>query len=196
LADDPRRRTVHFSAARQQAHVLLPDHATGAPVEKPDFSTGTPGMTRLECGCQMTQNPPMQPTPRQRFTTLATLEDGAFSALLGLKVTAASEGRVSVRMPFHLRLLNNGPPDVPIHGGAIASLADFAACAAVWTMPRTERSATISMSINYLAPGVQSDLVANAVVRRYGKRVASLTVEILDRHGNLVADALITYKVA
>lgn len=138
----------------------------------------------------------MKQTPRQTFPTLAILEDGAFSALLGVKVTAATEGKVTVVMPFHLRLLNNGPPDVPIHGGAIASLADFAACAAVWTMPDTQRSATISMTLNYTAPGVQSDLVAHATVRRYGKRVASIAVEILDRRDTLVADALVTYKVA
>jgi uncharacterized protein (TIGR00369 family) len=138
----------------------------------------------------------MQRTPRQNFPALASLEDGPFSSLLGLKVTNAAEGSVTVLMPFNLRLLNNGPPDVPIHGGAIASLADFAACAAVWTLPQTQRSATISMTVNYTAPGVQSDLVARAAVRRSGKRVASLTVEILDRHDNLVADALITYKIA
>ena len=138
----------------------------------------------------------MQRTPRQIFPALAILEDGPFSALLGLKVTAADEGKVTVVMPFHPRLLNHGPPDVPVHGGAIATLADFAACAAVWTKPQTQRSATISMTVNYTAPGVQSDLVACAVVRRYGKRVASLTVEIFDRRDNLVADALITYKVA
>ena len=138
----------------------------------------------------------MQRTPRQSFPALASLEDGAFSALLGLKVTAAEEGKVTVVMPFHPRILNHGPLDVPIHGGAIASLADFAACAAVWTLPRTERSATIAMTVNYTAPGIQSDLVAHAVVRRCGKRVASLTVEIRDRGDNLVADALITYKVA
>jgi uncharacterized protein (TIGR00369 family) len=138
----------------------------------------------------------MQRTPRQNFPALASLEDGPFSALLGLKVTDAAEGSVTVLMPFNLRLLNNGPPDVPIHGGAISSLADFAACAAVWTLPQTQRSATISMTVNYTAPGVQSDLVARAAVRRSGKRVASLTVEIFDRHDNLVADALITYKIA
>src|SRR5690242_9494359 len=81
----------------------------------------------------------------RRFPVLKGLENGAFSALLGLKVESASEGSVAVRMPFHLRLLNEGPPDVPIHGGAIASLADFAACAAVWTLPGARSSATISM---------------------------------------------------
>src|SRR5215470_11010665 len=95
----------------------------------------------------------------QRFPALRQLVEGPFSAQLGLTVERAAEGTVTVRMPFHARLLNYGPPDVPIHGGAIASLADFAACAAVWTLAKTERSATISLTVNYSAPAVQSDLI-------------------------------------
>jgi uncharacterized protein (TIGR00369 family) len=132
----------------------------------------------------------------QRFPVLRQLSEGAFSALLGLKIDSASEGKVIVRMPFHERLLNYGPPDVPIHGGAISSLADFAACAAVWTLAATQRSATISLTVNYTAPAIQSELRATAVVRRSGKRVASVAVEIHDRHGTLIADALVTYKIA
>jgi uncharacterized protein (TIGR00369 family) len=138
----------------------------------------------------------MDQSPRQKFPALASLEDGPFSTLLGLKVIAADDGSVTVRMPFDPRLLNYGPPEVPIHGGAIASLADFAACAAVWTLERTQSSATISMTVNYASPGIQTDLIARAVVRRSGKRVASLTVEIFDTHDQLVADALVTYKIA
>jgi len=132
----------------------------------------------------------------QRFPALRQLTEGAFSLLLGLTVDSAVEGKVKVRMPFHPRLLNYGPPDVPVHGGAIGSLADFAACAAVWTLPGTQRSATISLTVNYNAPAVQSELLATATVRRGGKRVASIAVEIRDRHETLIADALVTYKVA
>jgi uncharacterized protein (TIGR00369 family) len=132
----------------------------------------------------------------RRFPALRQLTEGPFSALLGLTIESAAEGRVSVRMPFHSRLLNYGPPDVPVHGGAIASLADFAACAAVWTLAVTQRSATISLTINYCAPAVQSELLASAAVRRRGKRVASIAVEIHDRYDTLIADALVTYKIA
>jgi uncharacterized protein (TIGR00369 family) len=142
------------------------------------------------------QNRDVQPTPREQFPALASLEDGPFSALLGLKVETAEQGAVTVRMPFHARLLNYGPPDVPIHGGAIATLADFAACVAIWTLPQTRQSATISMSVNYTAPAIQSDLVARAIVKRAGKRVASLTVEIRSSTDQLIADALITYKIS
>lgn len=135
-------------------------------------------------------------TIKQTYPALASLERSPFSAILGLKVESAGAGAAAVRMPFDLRLLNDGGPDVPIHGGAIASLADFAACAAVWTMPETRRSATISMTVNYTAPGIRSDLVARARVRSKGKRVASVNVEIQDQAGALVADALVTYKIA
>jgi len=135
-------------------------------------------------------------TPLERYPVLITLEQSPFSAILGLKVEAASEGEAVVRMPFDLRLLNAGGPLMPIHGGAIASLADFAACAAVWTMPETQRSATISMTVNYTGPGIGSDLIATACVRRKGRRVASLSVAIRDRKDDLVADALVTYKIA
>ncbi|MBV8775406.1 MAG: PaaI family thioesterase [Deltaproteobacteria bacterium] len=132
----------------------------------------------------------------ERFPVLRELTEGPFSALLGLRVESATEGKVTVRMPFHQRLLNYGPVDVPVHGGAIASLADFAACAAVWTLAATQRSATISLALNYTAPAIQTELVAAAVVRRSGKRVASIAVEIHDSRAVLIADALVTYKIA
>jgi uncharacterized protein (TIGR00369 family) len=132
----------------------------------------------------------------QQFPALRQLAEGPFSALLGLRVDSAAPGKVTVRMPFNERLLNYGPQDVPVHGGAIASLADFAACAAVWTLAATQRSATISLTVNYTAPAVQSELIATAVVRRNGSRVASIGVEIHDRLDTLIADALVTYKIA
>jgi uncharacterized protein (TIGR00369 family) len=132
----------------------------------------------------------------ERYPALRQLSEGPFSAMLGLTVQSATEGKVTVSMPFNQRLLNYGPPNVPVHGGAIASLADFAACAAVWTLPSTQRSATISLTVNYSAPAVQTDLFATASVRRAAKRVASIAVEIRDRDKMLIADALVTYKIA
>ncbi|HVB82327.1 MAG TPA: PaaI family thioesterase [Candidatus Binataceae bacterium] len=124
------------------------------------------------------------------------LEQGPFSAALRFKIEARGEGDVTVRMPFGEGILNAGGFGAPIHGGAIAALADFAACAAVWTMPGTRSSATISMTVNYIAPAVRTDLVARARVRRGGKRIASIAVEIRDQQGGLIADALVTYKIA
>ena len=132
----------------------------------------------------------------ERIALVKSLELAPFSRMLGLKIESAHDGEAIARMPLNESLLNSGGPQAPIHGGAIAALADFAACAAVWSMPETVDSATISLTLNYTGPGVQTDLLARARVRRKGKRIASLTVEVTDRSGALIADALVTYKIA
>ena len=131
---------------------------------------------------------------RSHFIKL--LERAPFSAMLGLKIESAAGGSATVRMPFDLRILNEGGPDAPIHGGAIAALADVAACAAVWSLATTTRTATISLTVNYTGFAVNSDLIARARVKRTGKRIASLAVEIADSSDALIADALVTYKIA
>lgn len=136
------------------------------------------------------------PKKSEQHQAMASLERAPFSKLAGLKITSAENGVAIVRMPFSETLLNDGGPAVPIHGGAIATLADFAACAAVWSLEQTQRSMTISMTVNFTGPGIQSDLIARAAVRRAGKRVASINVEIHDSADALIADALVTYKIA
>src|SRR5271156_4963768 len=131
---------------------------------------------------------------RTRF--IQTLERAPFAAMLNLKIESAASGAATVRMPFDLRILNEGGPAAPIHGGAIAALVDVAACAAVWSLAETKRTATISMTVNYTGFAVNSDLIARARVKRRGKRIASLSVEVVDAADALIADALVTYKIA
>jgi uncharacterized protein (TIGR00369 family) len=133
---------------------------------------------------------------QDRTRLIQLLERAPFSALLGLKIESASDGIASVRMPFDLRLLNEGGPAAPVHGGAIAALADVAACAAVWSLAASTRTATISITVNYTGFAVSSDLIARAHVKRHGKRIASVSVEVFDASDALIADALITYKIA
>lgn len=116
--------------------------------------------------------------------------------MLGLHVESAKNGEARARMPASAKLLNDGGPAAPIHGGAIAALADFAACAAVWSLAETVKSATISMTVNYTGFAVKTDLVAHAKVRSKGRRVASIAVDLTDNAGALVAHALVIYKIA
>ena len=77
---------------------------------------------------------------QDRSLIIRTLEQAPFAALLNLKIESAADGAATVRMPFDLRILNEGGPAAPIHGGAIAALADVAACAAVWSLAETTRT--------------------------------------------------------
>ena len=131
-----------------------------------------------------------------RRALIGVIEKAPFAIALGLEIESAENGGAVVRMPFNQPLLTDAGPTAAVHGGAIAALADVAACAAVWSLTETVRSATISMTVNYTGFATESDLVARARVRRKGKRIASLSVEIADASGALVADALVTYKIA
>ncbi|HEV2169732.1 MAG TPA: PaaI family thioesterase [Candidatus Binatus sp.] len=132
---------------------------------------------------------------RDRSQFIKPIENAPFTRLLGLKIESATGGVAVVRMPFDLHLLNEGGPRAPLHGGSIAALVDVAACAAVWSMPETTRSATISLTVNYTGFAVNSDLIAHAKVKRAGKRIASISVEVADDANALIADALVTYKI-
>lgn len=124
------------------------------------------------------------------------IERAPLCALLGIKIESAANGAAQVRMPFRLDLLNEGGPQAPIHGGAIASLIDTAALTALLTAPGLQRTATISLTINYLNAGVHSDLIASARLRKRGRRIASLSVEVADQSGQLIADALVTFRIS
>ena len=124
-----------------------------------------------------------------------SIERAPFCALLGIRIESAAGGEARVRMPFRLNLLNEGGPQAPIHGGAIASLIDTAALTALLTAPGLQRTATIGLTVNYLNAGVHSDLIASARLRKRGRRIASLSVEVADQAGQLIADALVTFRV-
>jgi uncharacterized protein (TIGR00369 family) len=134
--------------------------------------------------------------PKERKAFFDSIERAPFAAMLSLRIESAADGAAVARMPFRPAILNDGGAAAPVHGGAIAALADFAACAAVWSLAHTTRSATVAMSINFTGPAIKSDLIARAVVKRAGKRIASIAVEIRDRTDALIADALVTYKIS
>ena len=78
-----------------------------------------------------------------------------------------------IEVPFRAELIGD-PIRQAMHGGVISMLADTAGGAAVWSEleePRA-RVSTIDMRIDYLRPGRQETLVAEASVVRLGRRVA------------------------
>lgn len=122
---------------------------------------------------------------------------GPLGKLLGMSVEALEPERVVVRMSFRPEITTYG--DV-IHGGAIASLVDVAATAAVWhgaDADKVRRGTTVGFTVNYLAAGRGKDLVADARVVNRGKSLCVCEVKVrgTGEDGALVASALVTYKI-
>ena len=122
---------------------------------------------------------------------------GPLGKLLGMSVEALEQERVAVRMSFRPEITTYG--DV-IHGGAIASLVDVAATAAVWhgaDADKVRRGTTVGFTVNYLAAGRGKDLIAEGNVISRGKSLCVCEVKVCGagEDGALVASALVTYKI-
>ncbi|HEY8040053.1 MAG TPA: hotdog fold thioesterase [Polyangiaceae bacterium] len=95
-----------------------------------------------------------------------------FNRLLGVRVVEIDRGHIRMEVLFRAELIGD-PLRLAIHGGVMSALADTAGGAAVWSAlddPRA-RVSTIDMRIDYLRPGRQETLVAEANVVRIGRRV-------------------------
>ncbi|MCB1739910.1 MAG: PaaI family thioesterase [Gammaproteobacteria bacterium] len=85
------------------------------------------------------------------------------------------------------------------HGGAIAALIDNAATIAAWAekgLPEDAWGTTMSLTVNYLAPGNAGDLTAIATSTRRGGGVIFLHVKVIDTEDTPIAEAVVTYKLS
>lgn len=120
-----------------------------------------------------------------------TLGQVPFAAFLGIELTAATHGSVTLRLAIRddLRQIHG-----VMHGGAIASLIDTAtAFAIVSHLSKPEKFTTVDLTINYLRPLKAGTATAKAQVIRSGKRLLTVSAEVFDDDGNLAAMAVSTY---
>ena len=117
-----------------------------------------------------------------------------FAVHLGISVVELADGRAVLEMPFHEELVTIGRT---VHGGALATLLDTTAMAAAWcgaAEPERLQGSTISLSVSYLAPADEVDLLAEGRVLRRGRSVAHVEVTAAG-DGRPVAQALVAYKL-
>jgi uncharacterized protein (TIGR00369 family) len=111
---------------------------------------------------------------------------------LGLQLDALADGRSAIRLPFQKHFGNTRGE---MHGGAVAALMDAAMSQAVRsTIPMGSVVATITMTLNYMAPSF-GELTAKGVVVRGGKSVAFAEAEVTDSKGQTVCRGSATFRV-
>lgn len=106
----------------------------------------------------------------------------AYAAMTGLEVLHVEPGRVDVRMPVTPGILNGHGN---VHGGALFTLADYAAAAAS-NMLGTATMAT-NGSISYLRAVRGGHVLAKARTVKDGQRMKFQVVELFDEQDRLVA---------
>jgi len=122
------------------------------------------------------------------------LDQSAFIAFLGLTVVSADPVAQEVVMRAAMRPeFERGRASGQWHGGPIAAIIDTVGDYAL-VMMLGRGLPTINFRVDYLRPAVGTALVATARVRRAGKSVGVVDVDVADEAGRVVAIGRATYS--
>jgi uncharacterized protein (TIGR00369 family) len=124
------------------------------------------------------------------------LSHSPFIRFLGLTVTEADPARQCVTMTLDMRpeferIAGSGQ----WHGGPIAAVIDTVGDYAL-VMSTGRPLPTINFRVDYLRPAVNTALTVTARVRRAGRSVGVVDVDVMDAKGTVVAIGRATYSTA
>jgi|SRR5215472_10559013 len=115
------------------------------------------------------------------------LEESPFHKLLGLRLDSVDRAAqtVAIRCVYGPNV-ERSPGTGQYHGGVIASLIDIAGDFALIAV-LGHGVPTINFRVDYLRPVSSGDLVARARVRKAGRTVGVVDIDVEDSAGRLVA---------
>lgn len=130
---------------------------------------------------------PARPAPLSAAEIQARLSHSAFIRFLDLQVVSADAGReeVVMRMPMRPEL-ERGPGSGQFHGGPIAAFIDTVGDY-VLAMLLGGGVPTVNFRVDFLRPAVSAALVGTGRLRRAGRTVGVVDVDVHDAEGRLVA---------
>lgn len=114
-----------------------------------------------------------------------------FSKLIGMRLISLKldEAQIAIEMRDDLR-----QPSGVLHGGVTATLIDTAMAFAVRTrLPADAATATIDLTVHYLRPHPSGEFVCTAKNVRAGKRIFTVSAEVHNQEGKMIATGLSTY---
>jgi len=130
-------------------------------------------------------------TEEQRAYAANALHSLPFAKLIGMKLVDVrpDEAVISIEMRDDLR-----QPSGVLHGGVTATLIDTAMAFAVRTrLAIDEATATIDLTVHYLRPHLTGTFTCTAKVVRAGKRIFTVSADVVNETGILIATGLSTY---
>ncbi len=124
----------------------------------------------------------------------AMLDHSPFISFLGLKITEADAARERVTMVCEMRPeFERGKGTGQWHGGPIAAIIDTVGDYAL-VMALRRGLPTVNFRVDYLRPAIKTRLITTAKVRRVGKSVGVVDVDVFNEQKALVAVGRATYS--
>ena len=126
----------------------------------------------------------------------ANLDRSPFIAFLGLKVVEADPAREQLTMTCTMRPeFERGAGTGQWHGGPLAAIIDTVGDYAL-VMALRRGLPTINFRVDYLRPAINTSLLITARVRRAGKSVGVVDIDVLDDRKVLIAVGRASYSTA
>lgn len=130
-------------------------------------------------------------TEEHKKAAAAAIKNVPFARLLGFELVDLSAGAAKIKLAMRDELRQ---PYGILHGGATASLIDTAMAFAVRTcVPKEVATTTIDLTVHYLRPHSEGEIICTAKVERAGKRILTVSAEVHNEAEKLIATALSTY---
>jgi uncharacterized protein (TIGR00369 family) len=128
---------------------------------------------------------PDSPISRQELEAL--LSGSPFQNLLGLRLDSfdVTEQSLTIRSIYGPNVERSAGTG-QYHGGVIASLIDIAGDFALIAL-LGHGVPTINLRVDYLRPAARVDLLATARVRRAGRSIGVVDIDVVDTAGRLIA---------
>lgn len=134
-------------------------------------------------------------TPMTLEAMQADLDDQGFCGFLQIKAVSVdtAQGILILALPFRPDLTRD-PAEGHIHGGVIGAFLDTAATYALLARG-AQNCPTVNYRVDLLRPVIQSAMHAKAIVRKQGRMLATVDVDLTDDAGKLCATARATFAI-
>ena len=130
-------------------------------------------------------------TEEQKQKAAEKIKEIPYPRLLGFELVDLKFGEATLKVKMRDELRQ---PYGVLHGGATASLIDTAmAFACISCLPEGEKTTTIDLTVHYLRPVTEGEVFCTAKIVRAGKRILTVSAEVVNEQGKLVATSLSTY---
>ena len=130
-------------------------------------------------------------TDELRGQAAETLHNLPFAKLIGMRLVDLELDLAVIKIDMRDDLRH---PGGILHGGVTATLIDTAMAFAVRTrLPVDAATATIDLTVHYLRPHISGTFTCTAKVVRAGKRIFTVSADVVNEEGKLLATAISTY---
>ncbi len=119
-----------------------------------------------------------------------------FESIVAMELEAHDKeaGTVTIRLPYKPEYRRSDEPPTGYHGGVIATLIDVAGDFMTAIANNSGGVPTINLAIDYLRSADDTDLLAHARVRRSGRTIAVIDIDVEEPGGRLIAVGRGTYS--